>query len=84
MAPTSGCKALVWKCISSQWGQKKVITKTDRATAIGEAHDMPESLARAQQMTGGSLHFETVDIRDKEEIRKAFRKVSSGLFKKCS
>ena len=65
-------------------GAKKVRTKTDRATVLGEAHDMPESLARAQQMTGGSLHFETVDIRDKEEIRKAFRKVSSGLFKKCS
>ena len=65
-------------------GAKKVRTKIDRATVLGEAHDMPESLARAQQMTGGSLHFETVDIRDKEEIRKAFRKVSSGLFKKCS
>ena len=38
---------------------------------------MPESLVRAQQMTGGSLIFETVDIRNREEIRKVFEKVKT-------
>jgi hypothetical protein len=36
---------------------------------------MPESLVRAQQMTGGWLRFETVDIRDRAAIAKVFEKV---------
>ncbi len=40
---------------------------------------MPESLARAQQMTGGTLYFETVDIRNKDEIRNVFKKVKSDV-----
>ncbi len=43
----------------------------------GESSSMPESLARAQQMTGGTLYFETVDIRNKDEIRNVFKKVKS-------
>jgi hypothetical protein len=37
------------------------------------------SLARAQQMTGGTLHFETVDIRNKDEIRNVFKKVKPSI-----
>ena len=40
---------------------------------------MPESLVRAQKMTGGWIAFENVDIKNREQIKQVFQKVGHFL-----
>lgn len=42
---------------------------------ISEKGELPESLKRVQEITGKKVIFYNVDIRDKEELDKVFKKV---------
>lgn len=42
----------------------------------GEGEVLPESLKRVQDITGKSVTFDSVDIRDKNALDGVFRKVS--------